>query len=58
MEKMEKIFSELVFGATFPNPILVSDVNVKYSAVIYFERMSGPDVVSLVKYGLFVVFAK
>lgn len=30
-----KIFSASVFGATFPNPTDVSDVNVKYNAVIY-----------------------
>ena len=57
MAKMENIFSALVFGATLPNPILVRLVNVKYNAVMYFERISGPLVVSLARYGIFIVTA-
>lgn len=40
--QMEKIFSVLVFGETFPNPTLVKLLNVKYKAVIYFDCKSGP----------------
>lgn len=52
---MENIFSASVFGDTFPNPILVNVVKVKYKAVIYFERMFGPLEVSLGMYGLLVL---
>jgi len=40
--QMEKIFSVLVFGETFPNPTLVRLLNVKYKAVMYFDCKSGP----------------
>jgi hypothetical protein len=33
MTQIVNIFSASVFGATFPNPTDVKDVNVKYSAV-------------------------
>ena len=46
MAKMEKIFSALVLGATFPKPIEVRDVKVKYRAVMYLVLMEGPLVVS------------
>jgi len=35
-----KAFSASVFGATFPNPTDVSEVNVKYKAVIYRDCKS------------------
>lgn len=41
---MVKIFSASVLGATLPNPTLVSDVNVKYSAVTYRLFILGPPV--------------
>lgn len=40
--QIEKIFSVLVFGETFPNPTLVKLLNVKYKAVIYLDCKSGP----------------
>ncbi len=40
---MEKIFSELVFGDTFPNPTLVRLLKVKYRAVTYLSLMEGPE---------------
>ena len=43
MTQMEKIFSELVLGDTFPKPTLVRLLNVKYSAVTYLSRMDGPE---------------
>ena len=55
---MEKIFSALVFGATLPKPILVREVKVKYKAVMYLDRMSGPDAESFFMYGDFVVIAR
>lgn len=30
-------FSASVFGATFPNPTEVNELNVKYSAVMYLD---------------------
>ena len=42
MTHMEKIFSEFVFGDTFPNPTLVRLLNVKYSAVTYLDFIVGP----------------
>jgi len=44
--RMLKIFSEFVFGDTFPNPTLVKLLNVKYNAVTYFDCMEGPPVES------------
>lgn len=38
----ENIFSLSVLGATFPNPILVRLVNVKYKAVMYRVPAPGP----------------
>jgi hypothetical protein len=35
--QMVKIFSASVFGATFPKPTEVSEVNVKYRAVTYLD---------------------
>jgi hypothetical protein len=49
---MLKIFSAFVLGATFPNPMLVKLVKVKYKAVIYRVRMGGPLIVSLGRYGI------
>lgn len=43
MTQMEKIFSELVLGDTFPNPTLVRLLKVKYSAVTYLSLMEGPE---------------
>ena len=43
MTQMEKIFSELVFGDTFPNPTLVRLLKVKYRAVTYLSLMEGPE---------------
>ena len=42
MTQIEKTFSELVFGETLPNPTLVRELNVKYSAVMYLDLMVGP----------------
>lgn len=44
---MENIFSELVFGETFPKPTLVRLLKVKYRAVTYISFIEGPEVVSL-----------
>ena len=40
------IFSEFVFGDTFPNPTLVKLLKVKYNAVIYLDFNDGPAVLS------------
>ena len=37
-----KTFSELVLGATLPNPTDEREVNVKYKAVMYFVLAVGP----------------
>lgn len=34
---MVNAFSASVFGATFPNPTEVNELNVKYSAVMYLD---------------------
>lgn len=47
MTQMEKIFSELVLGETFPKPTLVRLLKVKYSAVTYISFLDGPEVASL-----------
>ena len=39
---MEKIFSYSVNADTLPNPTLVIQDNVKYSAVAYAMRVDGP----------------
>lgn len=44
MTHIVNIFSASVFGATFPKPTLVSDVKVKYKAVMYLDLMLGPPV--------------
>lgn len=44
MMRIEKIFSEFVFGETFPKPTLVKLLNVKYSAVTYLDFIVGPPV--------------
>lgn len=41
--QIEKIFSELVFGDTFPKPTLVRLLKVKYRAVTYLSLMDGPE---------------
>ncbi len=43
MTQMEKIFSGLVLGETFPNPTLVKLLKVKYRAVTYLSLMEGPE---------------
>ena len=52
MTQMEKIFSELVLGETFPKPTLVRLLKVKYRAVTYLSLMEGPDRGSLSLYFL------
>ena len=52
MVQMEKIFSELVFGETLPNPTLVKLLNVKYRAVTYLSLTDGPELESLSLYVL------
>lgn len=52
MTQMEKIFSELVFGETLPNPTLVKLLKVKYRAVTYLSFTDGPEVESLSLYDL------
>ena len=47
MTHIEKTFSELVFGETFPKPTDVKLENVKYNAVIYFDFIVGPPEVPL-----------
>ena len=47
MTSIENIFSEFVFGDTFPNPTLVKLLNVKYNAVTYFDFIDGPPELSL-----------
>ena len=47
MIRIENIFSEFVFGDTFPNPTLVKLLNVKYNAVTYFDLIEGPPELSL-----------
>ena len=42
MTHTEKIFSELVLGATLPKPTEVRLLNVKYRAVMYLDRIGGP----------------
>lgn len=51
MMQMEKIFSELVFGETFPKPTLVRLLKVKYRAVTYLSLMEGPDLMTESLYG-------
>lgn len=51
MTQMEKIFSELVFGETFPKPTLVRLLKVKYRAVTYLSLMEGPDLLTESLYG-------
>lgn len=52
MTQMEKIFSELVFGETFPKPTLVRLLKVKYRAVTYLSLTEGPELESLSLYVL------
>lgn len=40
--QMVKIFSLSVSGATLPKPMLVMQVMVKYSEVMYIVERSGP----------------
>ncbi len=55
---MEKIFSELVFGDTFPKPTLVRLLNVKYSAVTYLSLIEGPEERSVPLYCLPIDIAR
>lgn len=56
MTHIENTFSVFVFGDTFPKPTLVRLLNVKYSAVMYFDLTVGPPV--LFTYGCFVCSAR
>ena len=58
MTQMEKIFSGLVFGETFPNPTLVRLLKVKYRAVTYLSLMEGPEASSLSLYCLPICSAR
>ena len=51
--QMVNTFSLSVSGATFPNPMLVMQVIVKYSDVIYIVERSGPPSSSILAVTLF-----
>ena len=57
MTKIVKAFSVLVLALTFPNPTLVRLLSVKYNAVRYVHRVSGPDPSTLLLYGTLTSFA-